>query len=114
MKRGDVEVIDHPFSDGGGRKLRPVLVVQSDSFNAMLTDTIVALITSRLHRSLPTHVDVDPSSPEGRSSGLRLVSRIQCENLYTIDQRFVLRIIGSLPRSVLSKVDECLRRSLAL
>lgn len=114
MKRGDVAIIDYPFSDGGGRKLRPVLVVQSDANNALLTDTIVALITSRLHRSLPTHVDVDPASAEGRLSGLRLVSRIQCENLYTIDQRFVLRIVGSLPAAVMQKVNQCLRISLDL
>lgn len=114
MKRGDVAIIDYPFSDGGGRKLRPVLVVQSDSGNGMLTDTIVALITSRLHRSLPIHVDVDPSSVEGRSSSLRLVSRVPCENLYTIDQRFILRITGSPTDSTMHQVNECLRRSLAL
>jgi len=45
VQRGDVILIDHPFSDGSGSKVRPALVVQSDARNALLTETIVALIT---------------------------------------------------------------------
>ena len=38
--RGDVVLIDHPFSDSSGSKIRPVLVVQTDVRNAILADTI--------------------------------------------------------------------------
>jgi mRNA-degrading endonuclease toxin of MazEF toxin-antitoxin module len=48
VKRGDVVLLDHPFSDATGSKVRPALVVQSDARNVLLTETVVALITKNL------------------------------------------------------------------
>jgi mRNA interferase MazF len=44
MKRGDVVILDHPFTDGSASKVRPALVVQNDRDNRRVTNTIVALI----------------------------------------------------------------------
>ncbi|HVA49176.1 MAG TPA: type II toxin-antitoxin system PemK/MazF family toxin [Pirellulales bacterium] len=46
MKRGDVVIVDFPYSDQTGSKLRPAPVVQADALNQKLDDTILALITS--------------------------------------------------------------------
>ena len=48
--RGDVVLLDYPFSDSTGSKVRPALVVQSDRDNVRLTNTVVALITRNLSR----------------------------------------------------------------
>jgi mRNA interferase MazF len=114
MNRGDVVIVDYPYSDASGSKVRPALIVQADDKNKSLNDTIIALITSRLHRSLDTHVVVDISTPDGLLLGLRLKSAVQCENLFTIDQRFILGVIGSLPGPTLTAVDDCLRKALGL
>jgi mRNA interferase MazF len=114
MNRGEVVIVDYPYSDASGRKVRPALVVQSDSKNASLDDTILALITSQLRRNLDTHVLIDVANAEGRQSGLRMSSAVQCENLYTIDQKMVLRTIGSLPAATMQRVDECLKLALGL
>ena len=50
IRRGEVVIVDFPYSDQTGRKVRPVLVVQSDVWNQRLEDTILALITSSRHR----------------------------------------------------------------
>jgi mRNA interferase MazF len=71
MKRGDVVLLDYPYADGSGSKVRPVLIVQNDRDNQRLTNTIVALITknvSRVHE--PTQLRIDVSTPEGQQSGL--------------------------------------------
>jgi mRNA interferase MazF len=81
MKRGDVVIVDDPDRDATGRKVRPALIVQSDENNKFLDDTIIALITSQLRRSLDTHVVIGLATPEGKQSGLRLASAVQCENL---------------------------------
>jgi mRNA interferase MazF len=52
MNRGDVVLIDYPFSMGGGSKVRPALVVQADRNNLRLRETIVVVITSNLARRL--------------------------------------------------------------
>jgi len=41
MMRGDVIIVDFPFSDRTGSKVRPALIVQADEFNARLSDTIM-------------------------------------------------------------------------
>src|SRR5208337_4736757 len=46
MKRGDVVIIDFPYSDRTGSKVRPSLVVQSDTLNPIRDDAILAIITS--------------------------------------------------------------------
>jgi mRNA interferase MazF len=114
MNRGDVVIVDYPYSDGTGTKVRPALVVQSSEQNQILAGTIIALITSQVRRGFETHVIVDISTVEGKRSGLRLQSAVQCENLYTIDQRFVLKTIGQLDQSTMEKVNECLKKALGL
>lgn len=49
--RGDVVLLDFPFSDASGSKVRPAVVVQNDSLNRRLTSTIVALVTKTTHRA---------------------------------------------------------------
>jgi mRNA interferase MazF len=48
MKRGDVVIVDFPFQDIPGSKVRPALVVQNDAENQRLSNTIVAMITGNL------------------------------------------------------------------
>ena len=77
--RGDVVLLDFPFAEGGGAKVRPALVVQSDGLTTI--HTIVAQITSARHRSGPARFPMDPFTLEGAGSGLRTASLIACEQL---------------------------------
>jgi len=40
MNRGDVVIVDWPYSDLSGSKLRPAVVVQADFLNGLVDDTI--------------------------------------------------------------------------
>ena len=115
MRRGDVVLVDFPFSSGAGSKVRPALVVQADGNNRRLRNTVVAMITSTTRRSAePTQLLVDVSTPEGRRSGLLHTSTVTCENLFTIEQRLVVRRVGSLAPTLMGRVDECLKASLEI
>ena len=48
VSRGDVILVDFPFSAGGGSKVRPAVVVQNDRDNRRLTNVIVAMITTHI------------------------------------------------------------------
>ena len=64
--RGDVVLVDYPFSSGSGFKRRPALVVQNDRDNARLTNTIVAMITSHTVRANEaTQLLIAVSTPKG-------------------------------------------------
>jgi mRNA interferase MazF len=115
LKRGDVVILDHPFSDGSGSKVRPALVVQNDRDNSRLSNTIVALITRNLSRSAePTQLVIDISASDGRTSGLNQSSAVVCTNLYTVSQTKIRRVIGVLPTTLMAKIDACLKVTLEL
>jgi mRNA interferase MazF len=90
MNRGTIVLVDWPFSDRRGSKLRPAVVVQADFLNGMIDDTVP--ITSQ-PRIAATEVDLDPAVES--KSGLKYPSIASCNNFLTIDQVFVLRVLGS-------------------
>jgi mRNA interferase MazF len=115
VSRGDVVLLDYPYSSGGGTKLRPALVVQNDRDNQRLTNTIVVQITSATRRALElTQVLVELNSAAGKQSGLRQDSVVNCVNLLTLDQTKIIRKIGTLPRDFLLQVDHALVQALGL
>jgi mRNA interferase MazF len=115
MKRGDIVLLDYPYTDGSGSKVRPVLIVQNDRDNQRLMNTIVALITknvSRVHE--PTQFLIDVATPDGQQSGLNQSSAVACGNLFTVAQTKVRRVIGTLPASAMVQIDTCLKAALEL
>ncbi len=116
VQRGDIVLVNYPFADGQGSKVRPALVIQSDRNNTRLDNTIVAQITSRTHlaRTEPTQLLIELASDAGRQSGLIADSAISTENLYTIRQDAIRRKLGTLPEETMQDINVCLRVSLDL
>jgi mRNA-degrading endonuclease toxin of MazEF toxin-antitoxin module len=114
MKRGDIVVVCFPYVTGRAGKNRPALVIQCDRNNQRLSNTIVAMITGNISLATtePTQLLIDPVTAEGRSSGLAYPSAVKCENVYTVAQQDILRSLGSLPTSLMARVDDCLRAAL--
>ncbi len=111
-KRGDVVLVLFPSSDLRSAKLHPALIVQTNNLEAGLSQTIVAMITSRMFRaSHPSRVVVLRSTTEGRNSGLSNDSVIMTDNLATVAGTQINRAIGTLPMSL---VDRALRHTLSL
>jgi mRNA interferase MazF len=114
VSRGDIVLVDYPFSDRTGSKVRPALVVQADALNQRITDTILAAVSRSTHRASSTQFFVDIATPGGRQTGLRQNSMIQCENLLTHDQRLIIAKIGQLSASLMQQANDCLRAALDL
>lgn len=116
LSRGDVVLVDFPFSDRKGSKVRPALVVQDDRWNAVLDDTILALISSSRRRRVgaPTQRLVLVSSTEATGTGLRIDSIVQCENLITLEQNLALTLLGRFSPGLMSEVDLCLKAALGI
>ena len=114
VSRGDIVLVDYPFSDRTGSKVRPALVVQADTLNRRITDTVLAAISRSTHRASTTQLFVDIVASEGRQTGLRQNSMIQCENLLTYDQRLIITKIGTVPEPLMQRVNECLKVALDL
>jgi mRNA interferase MazF len=97
------------------KKVRPVLIVQADSYNRKMTNTVVAMITTNLARAAePSHLLIDITTPEGNQSGLLHTSVVNCNTLTTVRQDEVLRRLGSLPAPLMLRIDQCLKATLAI
>ena len=115
VSRGDVVLAWYPFASGAGGKRRPCLVVQNDIDNARLSNTVVAQITSNLRAaSEPTQLLIEVTAPEGLQSGLLHDSLVSCNNLATIEQGLIDRIIGSLPVVTMASINDCLKAALGV
>lgn len=115
MNRGDVVLVDWPFSGGQGSRVRPALVVQNDVDNQRLANTIIAMITSRTQRAgEPTQILIDISSTGGKQTGLRVNSVINCVNLFTIEQSKILRTIGQLSAFQIQQINVSLKAALQI
>jgi len=75
VRRGEVVLVDFPYSDQMGSKVRPALVVQADALNQRLDDTILALITSSRYRSVGAATQVVIDIATGTTSHAILVER---------------------------------------
>ena len=113
FSRGDVVLVLFPDSNLQTAKRRPALVVQASNLLTDLDQTIIAMITSNMTRAgLPCRLAILKSSPEGQTMGLHSDSVIMADNLATVIDIEIDRVIGHCP--VLSDVDTALRNALGL
>jgi len=111
-KRGDVVLVLFPDSNLRTAKPRPALVVQADNLKTGLPQVIVAMITGNLSRAgHPSRLLILLSTTDGKHSGLLTDSVVMCDNLATIAESEIDRVIGLLP---MTNVDVALRHTLAL
>lgn len=111
-RRGDIVLVLFPHSNLLTAKPRPALVTQADGLQTGLLQIIVAMITSKISRgNHPSRVMVLCSTSDGRQSGLLTDSVVMTDNLATIAETEIDRVIGSLP---MTEVDAALRHTLSL
>ena len=101
-----------PHSDLRTAKPRPALVVQADDLQTGLPQVVVAMITGKLFRANhPSRVTILRSTLEGQRSGLLSDSVLMTDNLATIAESEIDRVIGTLP---MADVETALRHTLKL
>lgn len=112
MERGEIwwASLGEPAGSGPGFR-RPVLVIQSDLFNASRIQTVVvAAITSNLRLAVaPGNVLCSP-----KDTGLPRKSTVNVSQLVTLDKRLLRTRVGVLSPSLFRRVEEGLRLVLSL
>ena len=112
MKRGDVVQVDWPFTDQSGSKRRPAVVVQADYLDAIIDNTILVRITSKIHGIVGTEVILDPAQEP--LSGLKMRCVAACSDILTFDRNLIHGTIGVLSDATMQVIDESLKSALAL
>lgn len=112
-KRGDVVLVLFPNSDLQTYKKRPALVVQADNLQTGIPQVIIAMITSNLQRSgHPSRVSVFLNSSAGKQSGLQTDSVIATDNIATVREIFIDKVIGKIPD--LTEIEKSLAHTFGL
>ena len=91
------------------RTPRPFIVVQSDVFADHATISLCPL-TSVISGTNLFRVSLE-ASPE---TGLTRDTEIQVDKLDTLDRNAIVKIIGTIPITTMTRVDDALRRWLEL
>ncbi len=108
-KRGDVVLLPFPYTDQSGSKRRPALILSSDAYNTRRADIIVAPITS----NLATGQADDTPLKDWSAAGLFKPSVVK-GILGTVEQKLVVRVMGTLSAADLQKVEQTIAASLGL
>ena len=109
-RRGEVWFVDlDPTKnrEQGGR--RPCLIVSDDNLNRTPAELAIVIPITSKQKRIPSHVEMAP--PEG---GLKLRSFIKCEDVRSISTDRLIKVMGSVNRTTLDKVEERLRLLLSL
>lgn len=105
--RGEIWSVDLPNQPTDPNTPRPALVVSVDVRNRLAGDVLVVPLSGNV-RPLPTHVLI----PAG-VGGQRDDSMAKCEQLTTLDKRFLVRgpFGGRVPAPLLDDVVRAIRRA---
>lgn len=110
MKRGQVYYADlRPVvgSEQGG--IRPVVIIQNDTGNYHSPTVIVAPMTTRTKKRMPTHVDVSEQDASAIKGSIILTEQIR-----TIDKNRLRNLVCDLSDETMCRIDEAIHISLAL
>jgi len=109
VKRGDIFFVDLPAAVGSEQHgCRPCLIVQNDTGNHFSPTVVVAAITSKRKKNLPTHQMLPDSC------GLDIPSCVLLEQIRTIDKVRLQHYVGRLDDNTMKGVDRALAVSVGL
>ncbi|MFV2016794.1 MAG: type II toxin-antitoxin system PemK/MazF family toxin [Candidatus Heimdallarchaeota archaeon] len=93
FEQGEILVLELPFSNLVGSKLRPVLVVSNANYNNSSNDVIVAKITGS---NFNTPWEIKLTNEHLESGKLKKISFIDTGFLFTIEKSIIKRSIAKI------------------
>ncbi len=112
MRRGQIYWLDFGQPSGSGPAFeRPAVIIQDNFFNLTnLNTVIVAIVTTNLRLAeMDGNVLLMP-----RAKGVASPSVVNVTQLYTVDKKLLLDLIGEVTRSEMEQIDKGLRLVLSL
>ena len=108
--RGEVWLVDYPFSDHSTSKTRPAVILSTDEYHSLQPDIIVAALTSNLSGATG---QFDYVLKDWGAAGVRLPSALK-PIITTLSPSRAIHRIGALTPKDLSEIESRIRLSLGL
>lgn len=110
MKKGEIYYANLLPSIGSEQQgTRPVLIIQNDVGNEHSNTVIVAMITGKAKKPLPTHVSINNTE-----CGLPENSVVMLEQIQTLDKQRLGTFIGCVSADVMNRIDKAALCSLGI
>ena len=106
FKQGDIVIVELPFSDISGSKLRPALVISS--LNVVSRDIILLKITSHF-RETKDNLFVSLNNQDTEEKSLIKSSYIQTDFILTLDTKLINKRIDKIKNKKLEEVKDKLK-----
>lgn len=112
-RRGQVVVLNVPFTGQGGAKPRPGVIASAEAFHRALPDVIVCPISSQ-PRYYRRPGPGDRPLVHWKAVGLRYPSTARVPNLVAVEKKLIKRVLGRLHPEDLERIEEGLREAFGL
>ena len=114
MKRGDIVLIQYPFSSLQGIKVRPAVVISVDKYNKKNQDALFILITSNTANPQPTDYLIDQKRSDFLKTGLKKDSLVRVDKIVCLMQSLATRKLGNVSPGIQDDIDAILKDVLGL
>lgn len=105
MVKGDIVLIQFPFTDLSASKLRPAVVLSHSDM-----DVMVCFITTRLVPATEIDIVLNPSF----INGLRKTSLVRVNKIATLEKRLIKGLLGKLDNEEINQLNLNLKLVLQL
>ena len=112
-KRGQVVVVNVPFTGQTGSKARPALVVSVEAFHRKVADVIVCPISSQA-RYYRRPGPGDQPLKHWKAVRLRHPSTVRISNIVAVEKKLIKRVLGALHVEDIAQVEHRLRNAFGL
>lgn len=94
VSRGDIVLVNFPFTDLSQTKLRPAVVLWASSTDSDVT--LCAITSQNVNKLTSGEFLRAQSDPEFSDTGLRVLSKVRVNRIITLSRQLVVRRLGGL------------------
>jgi mRNA interferase MazF len=112
LRKGDLVLVQFPFTDLIQSKLRPALVLHA---NIMLNEITLCFVSSQNINSLSPEEFAILTSDEGfRETGLQISSKVRVSRIVTLESRLIIRQLGRLSDLHIKQLNNIMKQVLLI
>ena len=101
FQQKELVLLPYPFSDQGGSKVRPAIIISNDNFNKRCEDCVMVPLTTVIKEE-PFSLIVNQDSLE--SGRLLKQSRVRIDKIFTIKKSIIMMKIGKINDKTIEKI----------
>ncbi len=101
FQQKELVLLPYPFSNQGGSKVRPAIIVSNDNFNKRCEDCVMVPLTTVI-KDEPFSLIVTQGNLE--SGKLLKQSRIRIDKIFTIKKNLIIMKIGKVNDKTIEKI----------